>query len=332
MRMAWGLAAASSGAGVGAAGMTDAATDTHASLQWASAMFDAMGTRMTIRAAHQSLSQAEHALALARADVQRIEDQMSLFRSDSLVSRLNRSGVLRQAPAELLQVVRIAQQISARSQGAFDITVQPLWELFDQAQRAGRLPTPAQVQAARARVGWQQLQVEPDSLRFSGAGMGLTLNGIAPGFAADVVKATLQRQGIRHASIDTGEWALIGRAQSGRDWLLGIADPRSADGLITRVAPAGQCLATSADNECHFSEDFVHHHIFDPRTGYSPTSLSCVSVLAPTCVMADALTKVLFAAGFDAALGLARQWHVQALVVRKDGRWQASTGLPLHAV
>ena len=102
--------------------------------------------------------------------------------------------------------------------------------------------------------------------------------------------------------------------------------------MITRVALQGRCVATSADNECTFSPDFANHHIFDPSTGYSPTELSCVSVMAPTCVMADALTKVFFMAGFDRALPLAKHWGVDLLVVDKQGRWKASAGLPLRRV
>ena len=324
LQLSWGLA------GGALLGRADAAQAD--ALQWASRSFNAMGTTMTIRAAHRSQEQLALALEAALRDVQRIEDQMSVFRDDSVISQFNRVGHVSRPPAEMLQVLRIAQDISRRSQGRFDVTVQPLWQLFDAAHSAGRLPTPQQVAAARAHVGWQQLQVAQREIRFSAPGMGITLNGIAPGFAADTVKATLQRLGVRHASIDTGEWAVLGQAPQGRDWTLGVANPRDDQALITRVAVAGQCLATSADNECHFSDDFVHNHIFDPRTGYSPTALSCVSVLAPTCVVADAVTKVLFMGDMEQALRLARAWKVQALVVQKNGQWRASAGFPLRAV
>ena len=324
LHLAWGLAGQRALAAAEAAQRSD--------LQWISRSFNAMGTSMTIRAAHDSAAQATRAIDAAILDIHRIEDQMSVFRDDSAISQLNRVGYLSRPAAELRQVLHIAQDISRRSRGSFDITVQPLWRVFEAAQAQGQLPTPQQVQAARAHVGWQQLQVSAAEIRFAAPGMGITLNGIAPGFAADTVKATLQRLGVRHASVDTGEWAVLGQAPQGGDWSLGVANPRDEQALITRVAVRGQCLATSADNECHFSDDFVHNHIFDPHTGYSPRELSCVSVLAPTCVMADAVTKVLFVAGFDAALRLAHDWKVQALVVAKDGHWRATAGFPLRAV
>jgi thiamine biosynthesis lipoprotein len=92
----------------------------------------------------------------------------------------------------------------------------------------------------------------------------------------------------------------------------------------------GRSVATSADDQCTFSPDFVNHHIFDPHTGRSPTELSSVTVVASNCVLADALTKVFFMAGYDQALPLARKWGVDVLVVDKRGRWQASPGVALR--
>jgi thiamine biosynthesis lipoprotein len=89
------------------------------------------------------------------------------------------------------------------------------------------------------------------------------------------------------------------------------------------------CVATSADDQTTFSNDHVHHHIFDPHTGYSPRDVSSVTVIAPTCIQADALTKVLFVAGFERAIALADQWQVQALVVSKSGECQMTKGLPV---
>jgi thiamine biosynthesis lipoprotein len=159
--------------------------------------------------------------------------------------------------------------------------------------------------------------------------MGVTLNGIAQGFAADLVRARLQQHGIRQALINAGEWTALGRPEPQRDWLLGIGDPRQAQALLTRLAMDGRSIATSADNECTFSADRQHHHIFDPHTGYSPTELAGVTVAAPSCALADALTKVMFVAGFQGALRLAPQWQVDVLVVDKAGRWQATPGLQL---
>lgn len=299
-------------------------------LQWASRTLTAMGTSMTIQVAHADLGLAVRALDASVAEIRHIEDQMSLFRPDSAICQLNRTGRLDDPHPDMVEVLRIAQQVAQRSQGAFDVTVQPLWQAFEEARTLGRLPTAEVLLAARQRVGWRGLQVTASAVRLERPGMGITLNGIAQGYAADKIKTRLQSLGIEHALIDAGEWAALGQPAHAGDWTLGVANPRDARHLLTGIEMQGRCVATSADDQCTFSADFVNHHILDPHTGRSPTELSGVTVLAPTCVMADALTKVFFMAGFEQALPLARKWGVDVLVVDKRGRWQASPGVALR--
>lgn len=299
-------------------------------LHWSSRTLNAMGSSMALRAGHPERGTAEQALDAAVADIRHVEDQMSLFRPDSALCQLNRTGYLENPHPDLLEVLHTAQQVSRRSQGAFDVTVQPLWLAFEHARQQGRLPRAQEVLAARKRVGWAGVQLESGAIRLAAPGMGITLNGIAQGFAADKVKKRLQRYGIAHALIDAGEWASLGQPDHAGDWTLGLANPRDAQQVLTRMAMQGHCVATSADNLCTFSPDFVHHHILDPHTGYSPCDVSCVSVVASTAMVADALTKVFFMAGFAQALPLAKAWNVEVLVVDKKGRWRASPGVALQ--
>jgi FAD:protein FMN transferase len=300
-------------------------------LQWRERTLLGFGTVLSLRVAHSDSRQAERALDAAVETIRHVEAQMSLFNSDSALSRLNREGVLWRPHPDLVKVLQLAQSVSARSQGAFDVTVQPLWTAFEQAASRQALPSSTAVKAARAAVGWQHLTVSSDAIRLGRPGMGVTLNGIAQGFAADLVRTRLQAHGVAHALVNAGEWTALGQPDTERPWLLGLQDPRDAQALIARLALDGRSLAVSADNECSFSADHVHHHIFDPRTGYSPAELACVAVAAPSCALADALTKVMFVAGRDGALRLAREWGVDVLVVDKQGHWQATPGLKLHA-
>jgi thiamine biosynthesis lipoprotein len=300
-------------------------------LQWRERMLRGFGTLLSLRVAHGEASQAESALDAAVATIAHVEDQMSLFRPGSALNRLNRDGVLHHPHPDLLKVFQLAQTVSAYSQGAFDVTVQPLWTVFETAARGGELPTPAAVAKAQVAVGWDKLRITPGEIRLLQPGMAVTLNGIAQGFAADLVRERLRSRGIAHALIHTGEWTALGHPDGERPWLLGLADPRQEQALLTRLAMDGRSIATSADNECSFSPDRRHHHIFNPRTGYSPAELASVTVAAPSCALADALTKVMFVAGKQGALRLAQQWKVDVLVVDKQGQWQATPGLQLQA-
>ena len=300
-----------------------------AELGWHERALLGLGTTLSLRVGHRDPARAERALDAAVATIRHVEGQMSLFDPDSALSRLNRDGELQHPHPDLLHILHIAQHVSRRSGGSFDVTVQPLWRAFETAQRQSMLPTSAVVAQARAHVGWQALEISPRRIRFLQPGMGITLNGIAQGYAADLVSATLRANGIEHALIDTGEWAALGRPGTGRGWTLGVANPRDESRLIASLLMDGRSIASSADNQTIFSSDFRHHHIFDPGTGYSPPELSSATVAAPSCALADALTKVMFVAGMQRALALAAQWRVDVLLVDKAGQWRASPGLKL---
>ena len=301
-----------------------------AGLCWQRRELVGFGTILSLKAAHQDDATLTRALDDAVAALQRIEAQMSLFRDDSALSCLNREGTLASPPRELRELLVIARDVASRSDGAFDPTVQPLWLAFADAQANGRLPTSTEVAAARARVGWRDLLLAADGgVHLARPGMGLTLNGIAQGYAADRVRAVLMRHGIRHALVDAGEYAMVGHNPQGERWTLGIADPHVQEHFIARLFADGRCVATSGDDQTSFSADHRHHHIFDPHTGYSPPDMSGVTVAAPTGALADALTKVFFVAGPDRARALARHWNVDALWIDKKGRWDATPGLAL---
>ena len=217
------------------------------------------------------------------------------------------------------------------SGGLFDPTVQPLWQLWQQATRAQRRPQPAELRAVLANVGWQGLHITPQRIAFNKPGMALTLNGIAQGFAADEAAAALRRHGIEHALLQTGEWLPLGQPGAGKAWQLGVANPRQAHDVLATIVADGRAIACSSDDKMSFSADQRDHHILDPRSGYSPAQLSCVVVLAPSCALADALTKPLFMGSAAQALALAKRWKVDVVAINKAGQMAASSGVTLLA-
>ena len=295
-------------------------------LVWQQRPLLGFGTQLSLQVAHSNPALAEQALDAAVADIRHVEKQMSLFNPQSALSQLNAQGFLANPHPDLLKVLQLARAVSEKSQGAFDVTVQPLWAVFSEAQTLGCLPSAEAVAQARQRTGWQHVDLSPARISFTQPHMAITLNGIAQGFAADLVQAHWRRMGIAHALINTGEWAAMGESQTGGHWRLGIADPRDAQKLMKNIALHGKSVATSADSQTAFSPDFKHHHIFNPHTGYSPLEVASVTVAADSCALADALTKVMFVAGMDQAMVLAKAWSVEVLVVDKAGTWRATPG------
>jgi FAD:protein FMN transferase len=300
-------------------------------LAWRRRDWLGFGTMLSLRAGGEDEAQLERALDASVAAVRAIESQMSLHDPGSALSRLNRDGELRDPPGELLAVLRLAQWVARQSAGAFDVTVQPLWQLFDATRQQGRLPRAAEVAAAREKVDWRALHIETGRVRFDKAGMGVTLNGVAQGYACDRVRDVLRAHDIRHALIDTGELAPMGSNAEAAPWRLGLVDPRDDHVLMARVLADGRCVATSADEPSSFSTDHRHHHIFDPASGYSPPAFASVTVAARSGALADALTKVMFVAGPDRIAELARRWQVDVLWVDKHGRQGATAGWQLVA-
>jgi thiamine biosynthesis lipoprotein len=290
----------------------------------------ALGSNVSLTVAGLPFAAAERALDAAFAELETVEQVMSLYRPDSQVCRLNRTGELRDPHPHLLAVLRHAEETSRRTGGAFDITVQPLWELFSAAKRAGRLPTCDELTSARAKIGWWGVESSDDNVvRLHGRGMAITLNGLAQGFAADRALAALAAHGARHALVNAGEIASRGGKPSGAPWKVGIQHPREAEAYVSLAGLAGRSLSTSGDYETSFTADFAKNHIFDPRTGDSPPELASVSIVAPTALEADALSSAAMVLGIEGTLALvARSPGVEALLVTKSGRAIATPGFP----
>lgn len=289
----------------------------------------ALGTKVSLLVLDHDAARAKNALADALAEVQGVDKLMSLYRDDSQVVALNRAGEVLAPDARLVEVLRYSQDLADRAGGAFDVTVQPLWDAFTQAKARGGLPSADAVRDAGALVGWRDLDVSDEAVRLRRPGMAVTLNGVAQGYAADRALLAIRRHGIEHALIDAGEFDTLGRKQNDKPWVLGVQDPRESEKLAARLGVDGRALATSGDYETWFTPDFVNHHIFDPKTGHSPLELASTSVLAPTALQADGLSTAFMVLGAERSLALAATLPgVDALLIGKNGqRWQ-TPGLP----
>jgi thiamine biosynthesis lipoprotein len=287
----------------------------------------ALGTDVVFTVFHGDQQVAELAIDEASARIEHIERLMSLYRPDSQLSILNRKGVLRNPHPDLLSILRKARELSKLTQGAFDITVQPLWDLYAKCLRRGTLPTAEDIRTVRQKVGWQHVHIQPDLIRMNKAGVQVTLNGMAQGLAADVAQQALKARGIEHALIDAGEFSAVGPPLRKGAWHIGIKHSRKPTERLCKTGLRDRCLSTSGDYETRFSDDYRHHHLFDPRTGVSPTELSSVSVAAPNALEADALSTAIFILGVNKGKQLVESMdQVDALLVTKTGRVERTQG------
>jgi len=291
------------------------------SLVWQERSLMGFGTTLWLKAAHTDASRLHEALDASVKAIRSVEKQMSLFNPDSALCRLNQHGELRKPDADLVSVVTLAQYVSRRSAGAFDVTMQPLWNLWSLHSQSQTLPSSKSLSQTRSLVNWQAMTVSADVVRLHAKGMGVSLNGIAQGYAADKVRAVLQSHGVQHALIDTGETALLGQTPKGRDWRFAVEPSVASTGAPPVIHPHGLATATSSDAHTAFSADHRHHHILNPHTGDSPTHWATVSVIAPSCALADALTKVFFMCPPQAIERMAKAWGVGVVLQDKRGKW-----------
>ncbi len=250
----------------------------------------ALGADAELTLYHPDENVAHSAIEACLDEVQRLEHIFSLFRRTSEVVQLNRQGRLEEPSPELVEVLRIARSVSEASNGAFDVTVQPLWTLyarhFAQTGNDPAGPTSEEIEQVLQRVDWQALTVSDHQISFGKPDMAITLNGIAQGYISDKVVEKLKSLGFENALVNMGEFYGAGVKENGRPWKVAMAN----DGSINLT---NRALATSQGAATAFSHDGRHNHLFDPRVGVNAAPEWVVHVVAEQAALADALSTAL---------------------------------------
>lgn len=285
----------------------------------------AMGAEASITLYHSNPLQAEALIAEAVSEIRRVEAAFSLFRRDSALARLNRDGRLERAPAVFHDLLAEARRIAGASEGAFDVTVQPLWRLyaghFGQAGADPAGPPPAVIARAAALVDWRDLLGDGEAVWFRRPGMAATFNGIAQGYVTDRVAGLMRQAGITNMLLNLGEFRALGGHLDGRPWVVGVADPRAPASLLQTMALRDGAVASSGGYGTVFDPAAGHfHHLFDPVGGLPSPSWAGVTVLAATATLADGLSTALAVAPPDRAAAIfARAGGLAAILVAADG-------------
>ena len=254
----------------------------------------AMGARAELTLNHPVREEAESVLRLVHDEIRRLEKIFSLYDEKSALSQLNVAGALNAPPLDLVRCLDDARQISQVTDGAFDVTVQPLWELYARhfADGPNNLigPGGAEIATARALVDFNNVQIGTQKISLTRPGVKITLNGIAQGYITDRVAELLKNHGFENVLIDLGETRGLGQRDDGSDWRVGIKAPDGSGRLVRKLALRNKAIATSGGYGTTFSADGVHHHLFDPKTGRSADHWDSMSVISDDATRADALS------------------------------------------
>ncbi|PWC39422.1 FAD:protein FMN transferase [Azospirillum sp. TSO35-2] len=285
----------------------------------------ALGADASLTIAHPDPAEADRLIALSLEEVARLERVFSLYQADSALRRLNRDGALDGPPTDLVRLLAETVAVAHATGGAFDPTVQPLWQLyaghFDRPGADPAGPPAAAVRAARELVDVRALRVDPERIGFARRGMAVTLNGIAQGYITDRVAERLKAEGMGRVLVDMGELRALGHHPSGRPWTVGLTDPTAPERTAETVGLADRALATSGGYGTQFDPAGRFTHLFDPASGACAAQWLAVTVEAADATTADALSTALSVVPEDRVPGiLAAYPGVTARFTHRDGR------------
>lgn len=297
-----------------------------------------MGTRyVVVLAAPIDEALRDELTQLIETELAAINRAMSTYDVRSELSGFNRRQDRDWAPASarLLEVMESASQIGASSEGAFDVTVGPLVDLWGFGPQFGvrRVPDGAAIEQVRKSVGYRHVQIDASggAIRKTHSQTAIDLSAIAKGYGVDRVSMILDRLGVDDYLVEIGgEFRAKGKRATGTSWRIGIGKPMYRNGdystvpgasLRETVALRNGAIATSGTTMDFFEQNGQHYsHSIDPRTGrpvrYPPMA---VSVVADTAMEADAWATALLVLGPEQGYSLARKRGLAALFVTGAG-------------
>jgi len=249
--------------------------------------------------------------------VDRLETQLSYFRPESQISRINAEAAFRPVTVdpELMEILVQAVELSRQTAGAYDITSAPLWETWGFARRAGSIPTDQQLAEAMELVGYEHLELDRERLtvRLGKPGMRLNLGSLGKGYTLDRCAKSLLDAGVGHFLIHAGASSVVARGHRGVEfaaagpqgpgWSVGLPSPLRPDRRMGLLRLNDRSLGTSgAQAQSFWHQGKRYGHLLDPRTGRPADCVLSATAVTPTAMLADALSTAFYVLGAEAAL------------------------------
>lgn len=262
-----------------------------------------------------------------------IDQQMSTYRADSLIEQFNRAapGTCQAMPEGVLTLIAAGNRLHDESGGAFDLTLEPLLDLwgFGPKGQGEAVPSQQKLDEVRQRVGQRHLRIE-GNLLCKDVDVEVDFNSIAAGYAVDRITARLAELGVSSYLVEaTGELKAAGRKPDGAHWRIGLEAPRDDQRVAQRILSLdGYGISTSGDYRNYFEENGQRYsHTLDPLTG-KPVShkLAAVTVADPSTLRADGLSTLLMVLGPQAGKAFAERNAIAAFFVIREGDGFVSHG------
>jgi len=264
----------------------------------------AMATRFELVLAERDPVRVRAAGEEALQEIERCEAQLSFYRSDSEISWINRQAAARpiQVEPRLFRLLQRCATLTAATEGAFDVTVGPLMRAWHFVGGTGRIPTPAELEAARASVGMQHVEFDEEActLRFTRPGIQIDLGAYGKGYAIERAIDLLRENGVTSALLHGGTSSVktIGAPPDNADWQINLPQSLKECGDQVTVILRDQALSVSATYGKSFMLDGQEYgHVLDPRSAEPVIGAQAAAVIGPSAADCEALSTALLVLG-----------------------------------
>ena len=272
------------------------------------------GSYVKIKVSESNQAIAKRAVDKAFAEMKRLDSIFSKYLPESEINRINQQGKGKLSK-DLKELLVKSVEVSEKSNGAFDITISPLTQIWRDYSIQGKIPDSVEIKQQMKFVDYRKIKIQNDSV-YMPSGFTIDLGGIAVGYCVDRAVAVLQQEGIKTGLIDAGG-DIMGFGN--RKWKVAVKNPRG-DGMIKTFSIQNQAIATSGDYEKFFMKNGKrYHHIMNPKTGYPAWGCCSVTVIALDAVSVDAFSTTILVLGVRDGLALAeKEEGVEAFIIAEE--------------
>jgi thiamine biosynthesis lipoprotein len=300
-------------------------------------LLELMGSRFEISAFHSDAQLAWDGINAAVNEITRIERLISSWDPNSQTSLINQNAGIKpvKVDTELFQLIQRAVQISAITDGAFDISYASMDRIWQFDGTMTTMPVAEVVAQAKSRIGYQKIQLNPakQEVYLKDKGMKIGFGAIGKGYAAQKAKEKMSALGIKSGVVNAaGDLIAWGVDIDGKTFRVGIADPKEKAKVLLWLKVKNTSVVTSGDYERFVMFDGVRYaHIIDPRTGYPTTGIKSVTIVSANPELADALSTSVFVLGVEKGIYLINQLDgVECLIVTDDDKLVTSDRLEIN--
>ncbi|MBN2239930.1 MAG: FAD:protein FMN transferase [Dehalococcoidales bacterium] len=299
---------------------------------------DMMDTYIRIVVYAEDVKSGNEALSAAFSRMEEIELTATSWDAAGEAYKLNETGYLENASPELIEMLELSIEYNKITNGCFDITVQPLLDLWQYNPNAeqqfwdlSEAEQLEKINEAKKLVGSDKIIIKGKSVRLQ-EGSSITLGGIAKGYAGDKALDTLKDMGVNHALIDAGgDIKTMGTMPDGTLWNIALVNPDDTTDLLADFYVEGMAVTTSGNYERYFDPDKEISHILNPVTGYSAGDCISVTIIAENGAVADILATGVFVMGSKNGLELVESLdNVETMIIDSDRNIHKSSGLSAY--